>query len=83
MYYSAIYEMQFFYPQFWGISAGHGWQHKHRHSALTVSQLIIKYPLGQKSIPLSLLVSYLYHNGSAFFPFLSMVTNSFNLSRLA
>lgn len=47
---------------------------------LTVSQLIIKYPLGQKSIPLSPLVSYLCHHGSeVFFPSLSMVTNSFNL----
>lgn len=36
-------------------------------STLTMSQLIIKYPLGQKSIPLSPLVSYLYHLGSKFF----------------
>ncbi len=65
--YSAIYKMQLFYPQFRGISASHGWRHEHRHFTLNVSQLIIKYPLGQKSIPLSLLVSYFYHHGSEFF----------------
>lgn len=36
-------------------------------STLSVSQLIIKHPLGQKSIPLSPLVSYLYYHGSEFF----------------